>query len=365
MRHVILSVDYEIFGNGSGDVRQHILRPTQEMARICHDHGVPLTVFVEMEEYCSFVEFRGRLKRDLGYDPAQEIADQVAVLAAQGHDFQLHLHPEWVGARFQDGRWQLHREQRTVDDLFATQAETDSYIASRKSLLETLVRKGAPRCSVSTYRAGAFSAQPGKKLLPALAAAGISIDTSVVKGLHGGPANLDYRNAPCSKGPWRVKDDVSKEAIEGAIWEFPIYSLIGRRYHQATLGRLRAKFSKNVPKDKQMEMVSQLGIGRNPLKAIRFLWQPVPIKLDFHNVSPGKLVHWIRSAPPPSPGLPDVVVLIGHTKEHIENSAFENLVAALSRDSSCQISGFDAVARILQRTKEQASLIDNSAGVTA
>ncbi len=365
MRHVILSVDYEIFGNGSGDVRQHIIRPTEEMARICHDHGVPLTVFVEMEEYHSFAQFREPLKRDLGYDPAQEIASQIASLAAQGHDFQLHLHPEWVGARYQDRRWLLAREKLTVDDLFSSQAETDAYIASRKNLLETLVRRGAPGHSVSTYRAGAFRAQPGKKLLPALAAAGICIDTSVVKGLQGGAANLDYRNAPSAKGPWRVKDEVSRVAADGQVWEFPIYSVMGRRYQQATFGRLRAKFSKNVPKDKQMEMVSQLGIGRNPLKALKFLWNPVPIKLDFHNTSADRLLRWIRTAPPAPSGLPDVVVLIGHTKEHIENRGFEKLVKALSRESGCKVAGFDAVAKIVEKARASLSFIDTVAGVTA
>ena len=44
-RYVILSVDYEIFGNGSGDVVQHIIDPTNRMAGACQYHGVPLTVF--------------------------------------------------------------------------------------------------------------------------------------------------------------------------------------------------------------------------------------------------------------------------------------------------------------------------------
>ncbi|MGA2748446.1 MAG: hypothetical protein ABSG59_06690 [Verrucomicrobiota bacterium] len=346
MRYVVLSVDYEIFGNGSGDVLRHVVQPADSMARICREHGAPLTIFFEAEEYHSFVEFRQPLTQALGYDPAQKIADQVAALAAQGHDLQLHLHPEWVGARFQNGQWLLHRDKRTVDDLFDSQEETNRYIASRKKLLEDLLAPSAANRSVTAYRAGAFSAQPGAKLLAALAASGILIDSSVVKGLHGGPANLDYRQVPSAKGPWRIKDDVARQAVDGPLWEFPIYSVTGRRFQQATLGRLRAKFSRNVPKDRQMEMVSQLGLSRNPLRLLQFLWQPVPIKLDFHNVSPATLLRWIRSAPPPPPGAPDVVVLIGHTKEHIDDHAFENLLKGLGADTALKVVGFETLAKM-------------------
>jgi hypothetical protein len=50
IRKLILSVDYEIFGNGSGDVRQHVIESARRMAAICEKHGVPLAVFFELEE---------------------------------------------------------------------------------------------------------------------------------------------------------------------------------------------------------------------------------------------------------------------------------------------------------------------------
>jgi hypothetical protein len=363
MRYVVLSVDYEIFGNGSGDVLQHVVQPTASMARICRDHGAPLTVFFEAEEYHSFVAYRQPLTQALGYDPAQRIADQVAALAAQGHDFQLHLHPEWVGARFEQGRWLLHRDHRTVDDLFESQQETTHYMADRKQLLEDLMAAGGVHRKVTTYRAGAFSAQPGAKLLAALAENGFLIDSSVVKGLHGGPANLDYRQAPSAKGPWRVKDEVSRENSGGRVWEFPICSVMGRRIEQLTLSRLRAKFSKNVPKDRQMEMVSQLGINkRNPFALLKFLWQPVPIKLDFHNVAPAKLLQWIKTAPATSAGNPDVVVLIGHTKEHINDAAFARLLRGLTSDASLKVVGFETVAKMVAAPSASAPICLDPAG---
>src|ERR1700743_2905378 len=127
-RHVVLSVDYEIFGNGEGDARQHIVEPTDRMARLCEKYGAPLTVFFEVEEYLAFEKYRDALKKTLGYDPAAEIRQQIIALAKAGHDIQLHIHPQWYRADYRDGKWLLQPEKTTVDSLFATQEETTNYI---------------------------------------------------------------------------------------------------------------------------------------------------------------------------------------------------------------------------------------------
>jgi hypothetical protein len=348
MRHLILTVDYEIFGNGTGDVRQHIVEPAEQMAKVCEKHGVPLTVFFEAEEYLAFVLHAAQLKKDLGYDPAELIRGQISSFIQRGHDVQLHLHPEWHGARYIDGRWLLRPEKTTVDSLFETQAEVTEYIASRKSLIEAM--DVASSHKVRAYRAGAFSAQPGKKLLTALAENEIIIDTSVVKGLRSELEGLDYRQAPCAKGPWRVRDDVAREDESGLVWEFPIYSVMGRRIHQLTPTRLRAKFSRNVPKEKQRDTVKQLGLRKNGLGGlVKFLWNPVPIKMDYHNVPANRLVRWIREAPAPRHGEPDVVVLIGHTKEHITNAEIDRLCVSVKADKNWDIFSLADLARLLEK----------------
>ena len=349
-RSLVISVDYEIFGNGTGDVKRHIVEPADRMARLCKRYAVPLTVFFEVEEYLAFERFDEPLKRALGYSPSRLIREQITSLAEKGHDIQLHLHPEWYGARFDNGHWRLRMDKQTVDSLFESQAEVDRYVAQRKEVVEALTCRVAPGRKVTTYRAGAFRAQPGIKLLRALEANGILIDSSVVKGLQcgNGRLDLDFRNAPSAKGPWRIKDDVATEDPKGGLWEFPIYSVMRRRLHQATPRRLRAKFSRNVPKDRQREMLNQLGVsGMNLLKSLRFLWQKAPIKLDFHNVSPRKLLDWIRSAPKPAAGKPDLLVLIGHTKEHTDDKAFETLLKRIAADPGLEIITFDDLAKTL------------------
>src|SRR5690242_8295135 len=135
-RHVVVSVDYEIFGNGEGDVRQHTVDPTERMARLCEKYGAPLTVFFEVEEYLAFEKFRDALVKQLGYDPAALIRAQIIDLAKRGHDIQLHLHPQWHRADYKNGKWILERDTMTVDSLFETQEETTAFIGARKAVIE-------------------------------------------------------------------------------------------------------------------------------------------------------------------------------------------------------------------------------------
>ncbi len=348
-RHLVISVDYEIFGNGTGDVRQHMTEPTESMARICEKYRVPLTVFFEVEEYLAFERFRREYSAAIGYDAAKLVRDQIVSFASRGHDIQLHLHPQWYNARFESNSWSLREDRETVDSLFANQDEANEFIRDRKAAIDELLAEGGSAQRVHVYRAGAFSAQPGKRLLPALVANDIWVDTSVVQGLKrkNEHVSLDYRRAPSAKGPWRVSNDVSIEDPNGDVWEFPIYSVMGRRWQQATFGRLKAKFSKNVPKSRQQAMVKQLGLSRNPFKLARFLMEPVPIKLDFHNLTPQQLLSYIKSAPKPTNGLPDVLVLIGHSKEHIHDAPFEEFIRRASADPELKVSGFDEIAQMV------------------
>jgi hypothetical protein len=352
-RQLLLTVDHEIFGNGSGDVRRHIIEPTERMARICEKFGMPLTVFFEVEEYLAFEREREKLIDKLGYDPAVELKAQAIELVKRGHDFQLHLHPEWVGSVFEDGRWRLRPDRPTVDSLFETQEEVSAYIGQRKAVIDGFYEAAGSARRVTAYRCGAFCAQPGRKLLRALTDSGIVIDSSAVKGMvrRDEHVRLDFTGAPEGRRHWRVSNDVAVEDTAGTVTEIPIYSRIGRRIQQLTPRRLLAKFSGNVPKDKQREMVKQLEIGRTPASVLRFLAQRFPIKLDFHNMASGQMLRWIRQAPPAPDGDLDVIVLIGHSKEHRDDADFECFLAAVAADPGLEVISMSEVAERVGRER--------------
>src|SRR5690606_16462543 len=353
-RALVLSVDYEVFGNGTGDSRKHITEPAERMARVCEQFGMPLTIFFEVEEYLAFDRERDHLLVHLGYDPAREIRDQIRELAKRGHDIQLHIHPEWVDCQFANGQWQLRPERSSVDSLFDSVEETTTYIRQRKQVIDDLLASAGSNQRVSAYRAGAFCAQPGRRLLPALEASGIVIESSVEKGMHrrDAVAQLDVSAAPEGRPYWRVREDVPIDNPAGQVIELPIFSRMRRRVHQLTPKRLLAKFSGHVPREKQRELVNRLGIGRTPASIFRFLRQRLPIKLDFHNMTPGELLRWIRSAPTPPPGHLDILVLSGHTKEHRDDGDFMRFLAKVSKDPNLEvISMTEAARRILSQAR--------------
>ncbi len=332
-RNIVLTLDYEIFGNGTGDVRQHVTGPTERICRIAERHGVPVTIFFELEECLQFQRHATELRNTCGYDPGEEMRRQASDLARRGHDILLHLHPQWHRARYDRLKWILEQTCLTVDSLFETQEETAQYIRERQAALQEIAGK-----PVVAYRAGGFAAQPAAKLLRALDAAGFAIDSSVVHGLHfERPCPVDYREAPAGRRLWRISDAVDREDRDGNIWEIPIHAIRGRRYRQLTVQRLKAKFSRNVPKARQREIIDQFGMGRNPAGALSFLWQPVPIKADYHNLSASGLHRMIRDNAPPCARDFDVLVLIGHSKEHADDLAFERFLQLVTADSSLRI----------------------------
>ena len=343
-RKICLTVDYEIFGNGSGDVRRHIIEPTERMCRIAEKFGMPVTIFFELEEYLLFERHRDDLKKRLSYDPADEMKRQAADLVRRGHDIQLHLHPQWHGAGYEEGEWQLHHHRLTVDSLFDNQAETTQFIKERKAALECISGN-----SVTCYRAGGFAAQPGGRLLNALAECGFVLESSVVKGMHRQkPHPLDYRTAPEGLRAWKISSDVACEDKNGTLWEVPVHATMGRRFQQLTFKRLKAKFSRHVPKARQQEMMDHLGVRKTIPGIASFLLQPVPIKLDFHNLSPAVLMRMIRRAPFIAEDNVDALVLIGHTKEHTDDVAFEDFLSRVSHDKSLEVVSMARLAEALQ-----------------
>ena len=67
MKRLLLTLDYELFGDGSGDVFKHIVEPTNSVLEVAERYGAKITVFFEVVEYW-------RLKQEwesgnhMGYD---------------------------------------------------------------------------------------------------------------------------------------------------------------------------------------------------------------------------------------------------------------------------------------------------------
>ena len=105
---VILTDDYEIFGNGSGDIDNCLIKPTEKLLKLCTRYEVPVTLFVDVAEYWAFLEEENKGTLQEGYKPASKIREQLIEAIKSGHDVQLHLHPQWLNYKYdrQNG-WQV------------------------------------------------------------------------------------------------------------------------------------------------------------------------------------------------------------------------------------------------------------------
>jgi hypothetical protein len=220
--HILLTSDYEIFGDGSGDVRRVLIEPTAQILSLCEAYGARMTLFFEVAEYWAFVR-----------DPAAEMARQVREAAARGHDAQLHAHPQWLDAEFVDGAWRLNMQWwRTSSLPFGDADNVHSLVGllSRgKSTLEQMLRPVAPGYECLAFRAGAYCVQPSADFIRAALACGLRIDSSVSKGLVKMDAlsQVDFRAAHHHHQPWYVDPgDITREAAPGdrRLFEAPIAS---------------------------------------------------------------------------------------------------------------------------------------------
>ena len=157
------------------------------------------------------------------------------------------------------------------------------------------------------YRAGAFSAQPGTKLLPALAKNGFVIDSSVVKGLvqdKGYGSGLDYRKAPSAKEPWRVSRDVI-EARSGRsdLGSADLFAECAGDSSNSPCADCARNFRRTFRRRSKHDMVQQARHrARIPVDDFEI---PVAADSDQIGFSQSIAAHagnWIKSAPAPEKG---------------------------------------------------------------
>lgn len=331
MIHLVLSLDYEIFGNGSGDVRRDMIEPTQRLLALCDTHGAKVSIMFEVGEYWAMKQAEEAGSLRLGYSPSREIEQQLQDAAGRGHDVQLHLHPWWIGAAFEGSRWRLHPEYRRVSDLPNGIGSEDDplsvvgVLSRGKQTLEAIVKATRPEYECLVYREAMFWGQPSEVLVTGLKQAGLAGDSSVVKGLYEtNPVPTDYRQAESATGYWWTRaDEISLRGPTGEhIVEFPVWSRM-RPYASNFKGtKLRVSLKRRC-----VERASANGHGmmearksRDSLGTIlRKLGSFQPMKYDFCKLSARDMIRGLRQSIEDDEGVENgfgtPLVMLGHSKD--------------------------------------------------
>src|ERR1035437_4549993 len=96
----IFTLDYEIYGNGAGALRDLVYEPAQRLRDIFTKWNARFVNFIEVAELEKI--------EACGTDPAIDLVKgQIKEFYRDGFEIGLHLHPQWCNACYHQGRWFL------------------------------------------------------------------------------------------------------------------------------------------------------------------------------------------------------------------------------------------------------------------
>ncbi len=292
---IYLTFDYELFfGEKSGSVEKCLIEPTNNLFEIARNKNVSYTFFVDVGFLIAADKYND-LKIELS-----QVKTQVKQMIQLGHSVQLHIHPHWEKAVFENGVWSMN-----VDGAYKladfSQEEAENIVRKYKSYLDDLIGY-----KTTTFRAGGWCIQPFSQLKDVFKELNLFVDTSVFRGayLNTKHYSIDFRNTP-SKSKYSFSTDVTVEDAMGDFTEYPISSM---RYSPSFfwwlygLGRLFPK---------QHKMIGDgFAVGQGGRK-----WQILTSYTSFHVSSDGYYAKKLNASLQKSIHLNHKeMVVIGHPK---------------------------------------------------
>jgi peptidoglycan/xylan/chitin deacetylase (PgdA/CDA1 family) len=313
MIECVFTLDYEIYGNGEGSLRDLVLNPTRQLAEIFQEFGAPFVVFVEAVEFA-------RMEGAQSDPDTAKVRAQLRELRAAGHEIALHTHPWWANARYEDGHWDLDWNERSIGTLDADRVEAiiSGAIRYLRDSLED------PHFTPLSFRSGSWAMQPTNVIAKVLARHGVRVDSSVFKGGRIRSLGLDYRPALENNGFWRFGADVNLPDPDGALWEIPICTQMVPFWKM--LRRKRLKLQKKVPKSSHGSP-----LPRRWWDFFRFRY---PRKLDFCRMTFEEMreaMQKVLGGVHRQRGERSVIVAIGHSKDFVDPNAVRRFLEFLQK----------------------------------
>lgn len=227
VKEVTLTIDYEVFlGKETGSVKECMIEPTDKLISFLKNNNSKMTVFWDVLHYYRLHQLENdfpELKEDKSL-----IKRQILELAEKGHDIQLHIHPHWLDAKYENGKWVFKYDRFSLHKLSAENEEDNintiiGCFTIAKNLMQDLIRKTNPDYKITTFRAGAYLIEPFNKLKDAFIENDIKIDSSVCPDFSNDNHmfSFDFSNYP-TEDIYRFDSTLKKTNDEGEFVEIPI-----------------------------------------------------------------------------------------------------------------------------------------------
>jgi hypothetical protein len=240
--HLALTDDWELRGNGSGDIEQIQFRAMRKLVDLYDSHGVTSTFNAEVMQQLTFRKLQNAHSHLKPLAGAWD--EHVRMAYTRGHDIELHIHPQWSNFTFENNRWKLAGDWSLLNyDLEASYA----MLSASKSYLEQLLKPLDPNYRCLSFRSGSSAIAPSTFVLRQLAELGIVFDMSLIQGLRVHTRNLQLDYTLCDEGflPFYPQlEDARKmsDKVEPIVC-IPIFSfdLSRRRCAAEVIGKVRSK----------------------------------------------------------------------------------------------------------------------------
>jgi hypothetical protein len=334
--HLLLTFDYELYGDGSGNVFQSIIEPTNDFLSICNKYDIKTTIFFEVAEYWKLKkEFEKGNK--MGYDtnPAMAMEKQLKKAISEGHDIQLHIHPQWLTAKYENNRWIIDERRWRLAEVpmindRAPNVNLENLILRGKSTIENILRPADNNYSCNVLRAGGFNIYPSQNVVKVMKKLGFIADSSVFPGGYADSRTsfFDYKNIDNKDPFWYSDHRVREKSPPGKskIIEFPVFADYIKRYKKYDLTRIKiALKNKNANIDKIKNKIS----SKSFFGKVKYLFQTEALTWDFCLFSFKKMKSFLKAAKKiQSMANNDFhpFVLIGHSKEFVYPGQFEKFI---------------------------------------
>src|ERR1041385_4541033 len=188
--YLALTHDWELRGDGSGDIEEIQFAPMRRLLAIYKKFGARTTFLPDVMQqvrFRSLQEKHENLRRD-----ADRWDEHARAAYAAGHDVQLHLHSQWSDANYDGGKWELKGEWSLLKYDWE---EARQMIWDCKNYLENFLRSIDSDYRCLAFRASALALAPSPHMLTSLVSMGIELDVSMAAGvyLNNDTLQLDYR----------------------------------------------------------------------------------------------------------------------------------------------------------------------------
>ena len=214
---ILLEDDNEIKGNGSGHTLLRQYLPTKRYLEILNKYDIKSSFYIDMAHYLflkkndSFMDFKFQSKT---------IEETINMLVDNQMDVQIHIHPQWCGAKIIDNKiyvtnkWNIGQlrpnEQRNIFE--------ESYTALNKILSAKI---NNPK--LNSFKAGSWGLQPFETLYDLFNEKGIKLVMGPIQNLVIKNLSVDYRGLHSSYFPYYAsKMDIKKVDIKKNIVVLPM-----------------------------------------------------------------------------------------------------------------------------------------------